>query len=413
MITDVLPAVFRRKLLPLLMISSLPILSAYGQGGYKEGNILVNDTTFLAGSILPVSTNGVVTSCLFREGSTSVAASYSPGDIRAYSFINGKQFISGKTISPETAGFFLEILFDGAADLYWYGDGSSDHYYISDIDERIFKLNVRKPDKRSSSDTGQADNEGIRSLLRVIMAEAPELSGRINTLVADRESLIGLMHDYHLHLTGTETDIYFEAPPPALDLRAGLFAGYGTDIFTVAEGGALDGFSLDQSLYPRIGLSVTSPLPRITRNLSITLDISIAQRYTYGFSTFGDPDSEGILYRELHMHHLLLESDFLAGYTPGKGRLRPSFFAGPALQYLLNEDSRIDYDIAGDWLILSGSIPFQSDGKFRAGARIGAGFTFDLNSGFSLFLNAGYTRFAGDDDISGVNSVAVLTGIIF
>ncbi len=40
------------------------------------------------------------------------------------------------------------------------------------------------------------------------MADAAELSDRISTLVADRESLIGLMHDYHIHLTGTK-DGYF------------------------------------------------------------------------------------------------------------------------------------------------------------------------------------------------------------
>ena len=84
MITDVLHVVFRRKLLPLLILSALPFLSAYGQSGYRNGTILVNDTTFLAGLILPVSNNGVVTSCLFREGSTSVPVRYTPADILAY-----------------------------------------------------------------------------------------------------------------------------------------------------------------------------------------------------------------------------------------------------------------------------------------------------------------------------------------
>ncbi|MRR20324.1 hypothetical protein EG827_09050 [bacterium] len=413
MSTDILHVIFRRKLLPLLILSALPFLSAYGQSGYRNGTILVNDTTFLAGLILPVSNNGVVTSCLFREGSTSVPVRYTPADILAYYLNNSEKFLSGKAISPETAGLFLEVLFDGAADLYWYDDGNSDHYYISDIDERVFKLNVRRPGKRTSSETGQDDNEAVRSVLRVMMADATELSDRINTLVPDRESLVALMHDYHLHLTGTEADIFHESLPPALDLRAGLFAGYGADILSVEEGGDLDGFSLDPALYPQIGLTVSSPLPRITRNLSITLDISLAKRYTYGFASVDIPGSAGVLYGELHMHHLLLGGDLLAGYTTGKGRLRPSFFAGPAFQYILKEDSRTDYDAADDGLVVSESFPYTSDGTFRAGARVGAGLTFELNSGFSLFLNAGYARFSGDDAISGVNSVTVLTGIIF
>ena len=413
MSTDVFHVVIRRKLMPLLILFSLPFLSAYGQSGYKKGNVIVNDTTFMPGSILPVSTGGVVTSCLFRKGSIAAPVSFTPDDIRAYSVSDGELFISGKTISPETAGFFLEVLFDGAADLYTYGDDNSDHYFISDIDKRIFKLNVRKPEKGSSSGTGQDDSEAIRNVLRVVMADAAELSDRINTLDADRESLIALMHDYHMHLTGTKDDIFFESLPPALDLRAGLFAGYGADILSVATGGDLEGFALDPALYPRIGLTVTSPLPRITRDLSVTLDISIAKRYIYGFSGVDGPGSAGTTFAELHMHHLLLEGDLLAGYMMGKGRLRPSLFAGPAFQYILNEDSRIEYDTADDGLVVSESVPYQSDGTFRAGARVGAGLTFGLNSGFSLFLNAGYARFSGDDAISGANSVTVLTGIIF
>lgn len=413
MSTDVLHVVIRRKLMPLLILSVLPFLSAYGQSGYKKGNVLVNDTTFMPGSVLPVRTGGVVTACLFRKGSIAAPVRYTPDDIRAFSVSEKELFISGKKISPETAGIFLEVLFDGAADLYSYGDGNSDHYFISDSDERIFKLNVRKPEKRSSAGTGQADNEAIRNVLRVVMADAAELSDRISTLDADRESLIALMHDYHIHQTGTKDDILHESPPPALDLRAGLFAGYGADILSVATGGDLEGFALDPALYPRIGLTVTSPLPRIARNLSIALDISIAKRYTYGYSVVDDPGSASSIYGELHMHHLLLEGDLLAGYTMGKGRLRPSLFAGPALQYILNEDSRIEYDTADDGLVVSESVPYQSDGTFRAGARVGAGLTFGLNSGFSLFLNAGYAMFSGDDAISGVNSVTVLTGIIF
>ena len=226
MSTDILTVVFRRKLMPLLILSILPFLSANGQSGYKKGNVLVNDTTFIAGSILPVSTGGVVTSCLFRKGSIAAPVSYTPDDILIFSISDRELFISGEKISPETAGIFLEVLFDGAADLYYYGDSNTDHYFISDINKRIFKLNVRKPEKRSSYGTDGDDSEAIRSVLRVVMADAAELSDRINTLDADRESLISLMHDYHIYLTGTKDDILFESPPPALELRAGHFAGY-------------------------------------------------------------------------------------------------------------------------------------------------------------------------------------------
>lgn len=407
-------ASFRRSsLLSALVIFSLSLLTLSGQSGYRPGTIIVNDTTMMKGEISPVVSEGTITSCLFRAGPSMNPISFLPAEIRGWQLNSGRRFVSGKYISHETSEKFLEILFDGVSDLFYYNDLSSDYYLIRDINGRLFSLTAGRREKRSSKPNSETDASGIRAVLRICMADAPALADRINVLEPGREVLTDLMHDYHVLITSSESDIVYELPPPALEAGAGLFVRYGVDLFSANETGDLAGYSYDPALYPGIGVCLTTSFPRITRNFRAILNLSLSERYVYGFSIEEIPDYFLTLYQEMHLHHLVLSGELLFEYAFGTGRLQPSFFAGPAFQNVLNDESRIDYDMAGEDIVISESIPFESERQFHGGVMVGVGMSYAMNSSWTLFMRTGYSRLSGDDSFSGLNAFNITAGITF
>ena len=114
---------------------------------------------------------------------------------------------------------------------------------------------------RSDAEAGISPYAGVSSVLKLFMADAPELQERISKMIPDRESLVSLMHDYHVYLAGSDAAISYEERPPVLEVRAGIFTGYRSEVFRVNPDGELEGFDMDPASFPNIGISLTSPLP--------------------------------------------------------------------------------------------------------------------------------------------------------
>jgi len=326
---------------------------------------------------------------------------------------SGNPVIPGETISPHVKGIILEVLFDGIADLYYYSDTDTEHYLLTDESGRVYTLNIPRQVMRSDADAGLSAYAGVSSVLKLFMADAPQLQERISDMIPDRESLVSLMHDYHEYLAGPGAGIIYEELPPALDVRAGIFAGYRSEVLLVNPDGELDGFNMDPASFPDIGFSLTSPLPRITHDLSLILNMSVANRYVYGYSMEKVSDPEITTFKELHLHHVILQADFLVGYSFGSGRIVPFLCAGVTGQGIIKDDSRLDSDTVDEGNVISDSDSYQLESKFRSGVLLGAGLSYNLYSSQSLFLRLDYSCLFGDNTFSSIRSAGISAGIIF
>ncbi len=326
---------------------------------------------------------------------------------------SGNPVVPGEKISPHVSGISLEVLFDGIADLYYYSDKDTEHYLLTDENGRVYTLNIPGKVMRSDAEAGISPYAGVLSVLKLFMAEAPELQERINDMIPDRESLVNLMHDYHEYLAGSGVGISYEELPPVLEVRAGIFAGYRSEVFRVNPDGELEGFNMDPASFPDIGISLTSPLPRITRDLSLTLNMSAANRYVYGYYMEKITDPEITTFKELHLHHIILQADFLVSYSYGYGRLIPFICAGLTGQGIISDDSRLDSDTVEEGIVISESDSYSLESKFRPGLLMGAGLSYNLHSSQSLFMRLDYSYLFGDDTFSSIRSVGVSAGIIF
>jgi len=299
--------------------------------------------------------------------------------------------IPGESVSPQLEGKVLQLLFDGVADLYWQTDGMTNYYFITDLNGRLFTLSVPLKEGKDEKWSGR---QGIISVMKIIMHDAPGLQERIESCKPVKHELTALMHDYHVSITGSEEGIDYELPPPALIPDIGFFAGYNADFLKAGSTGDLNGMKLDPAFYPTAGISVRAFLPRISRNLLITIDLSAGKRYVYGYYSSNDntqPDTD--IYKELHLHNYLVMSDLLLRYNFGSGNIKPFASGGICTRTVVSDKSRIETDTYFHNLaIFSETDDYITDEKTSLGVMLSLGLSFDISSKISLSTAINYSE---------------------
>jgi len=293
--------------------------------------------------------------------------------------------IPGKSVSPQLEGKVLQVLFDGVADLYCQTDGITNYYYITDIDGRLFTISVPEKVGKNATWSGR---EGVVSVLKIVMNEAPGLHKRIDLCEFARHDLTELMHDYHIAVTGSYEGIAYELPPPALVPHISLFTGFNVDMLNIGSAEDFGQFKLDPSLFPSVGISFRALLPRVSKNFSISLDLSAGKRYGYGFNGSTDiyrPANE--IFQEFHMHNVLLLSGFRFIYNPGNSRIKPFVSAGFCARTIISDNSRIETDVITPQEVMSDTFSVRLKEKTSMGLNASSGLSFETSG--KVILSAG------------------------
>ncbi len=314
--------------------------------------------------------------------------------------LNGQEAIRGKgiympgqSLSPSLEGKTLQVLFDGVVDMYFLADRNAGIYYISDIDGRLFTLSVPYSQKDREESEAGSWRQGVITILEQILHDAPQLFERIETIRPVRHELTALLHDYHTIVTGSGEGIIYEYPQPAFIPRAGFFAGYNIDFIKAGSSSGLDGFKMYPAIYPLAGISVRASLPRISRALWVSLDLSAGKRYVYGYykgANLQPPSVE--IYHELHQHSYLLTGNLLAGYSFGRRNLKPFVSGGICMRSLLKDDSRMETDISYEGVVISDTDDFISEEKNSMGLALATGLTYNLSRDFSITAAINYSE---------------------
>jgi len=322
--------------------------------------------------------------------------------------------VPGETVSPQLEGLNLQLLFDGAADLYYRADGRTGYYYITDRNGRLFTLSVPRGGKKTSQDKSDQWRQGVVTVLRAVMHDAPALSGHIETVMPDRQDLTALLREYHDAVARPGQVIYYEVPPPAFRPYAGLFAGYNADLISPGSSGDLEGYSMDLAVYPVAGITLGATLPRISDRLSLVFDLAAGKRYFYGYynpSVAPYPMTE--IYRELHMHNLMVAGKLKTVYTFGSGNLRPFVSGGFCLRSVVSDDSRIEADILYGDIVISDTYEYNTAEKTSFGVSVGLGLSFEISDKISLTTALDYSELSITKLPGGYRSAGLRLGINF
>ena len=105
-------------------------LQCYSQADFRKGFVILNNNDTISGLIRNGSKKENSLKCVFIQNTESDKTIYYPDNIKTYRFTDGKYYVSRKIKSSDTEKIFLEFLFDGISDLYYYSDNLGDHYLI-------------------------------------------------------------------------------------------------------------------------------------------------------------------------------------------------------------------------------------------------------------------------------------------
>jgi hypothetical protein len=391
-----------RKTILIIIILSLLGFRVSSQSNYKNGFIIDNKGDTVYGLIKNLSLIGISQKCWFRKSEKSEAVCYTPYNIKAFSYINGKYFVSklikvGKDIQPT----FLEYLISGKANLFYRKDEKGDHYYLQNENDSIYELlNSEVEIYKDDVKYVHYKNEYI-GMIKIIFKDCPEIRTEINKSEFSHESLINLTKDYHNYVCKDKACIIYDKDIKLKTSISCIVGVYMSHIdFKVKDGSFafLNGEKFQKTITYSTGILISE------RNI-FGLDDNYGFNFIIGFknSLF---KSENIRITQQNLYIPI----YMTCYIP-TGKLKPLINFG-----VINKIN-IKTEITGPTEVDKNNLK-QSIGIYELGGLIGIGIEYKKNK-ISYLLNLDF-EFAplginksGDIDNNFLSSFTYDSGIIF
>lgn len=221
----------------------------YSQSDFIPGYIIKNDNTVLNGLIDYGNKKSNYTKCVFQKDKSSEKITYSPDELKGYRYDGGKYYVSMKPDSSYTSNVFLEYLFDGIVNLYYFYNDAGDHYYIS---RDGLKLTELRNDLRKFY--AVPNKTGVSKLYAELTPvlyekESKEYIGTLKTFFQDSQktmkdadntslninSLIRISENYHNEVCPNEECIAYSKRPLKVKVGFGPLVGYTISRITTSE----------------------------------------------------------------------------------------------------------------------------------------------------------------------------------
>ncbi|WP_282037151.1 outer membrane beta-barrel protein [Saccharicrinis aurantiacus] len=202
----------------LLCITSLTM----AQSDFVKGSVITLNGDTLYGEVNLRSNIKNSESCIFRD--TNTTHTYLPNDIKAYTASTDKYYIS-KTVklNADSANFFLEVLVQGDASLYYLKHSGDDLFFI-DQEGRLTLLSNKETiiEKDDGTKYSKESKQYIGALLYTFR-DAPKLTSQIKNTEFYYKSLVNITNKYN-QFKNPNTQNYSKTTKNKVYLETG--AGY-------------------------------------------------------------------------------------------------------------------------------------------------------------------------------------------
>lgn len=200
-----------RKLLFLLVITLLFSASLFAQiHYYAPGFVITNEGDSIQGEIALKGFISNSTVCTFRKNKDENTIDYSPKDISAYGFNEGRFYLAKDIyVKEDSMRVFLEVLIDGIVDMYLYRTIEKDYFFAEREGIDLIELrDIQKIVRKDGRDYAQ-DNKEFMGILMHVFNESRETQKKVETIKLTPRSLIKVAKNYHDNVcNGEECIIY-------------------------------------------------------------------------------------------------------------------------------------------------------------------------------------------------------------
>lgn len=372
-------------------------VNCFSQSDFRNGYVIKSNLDTLYGEI---DYRGAIINakkCVFRERNSSLVQNFSPNEITAYRFVDGKYYLSRQFMLNDISHqVFLEFLIDGAIDIYYYRDLYKDYYLIDNgIDEIIElkneKLNIKLDGKSYTRDS----NEYLR-ILKYMFRDGPDVSKKINSVDLSHKSLIKITSEYHNEVCSDQECIIYERVAPKRKSNLGLIMGANNasvhrlrdfnEYYYLNEG-------VNINNYASIGLFYKVNLPSINENFYFQYEVTYSRINLNVNSTYVEPLYQEVYSNTAQMKQDVLRNSAILKYELHTKKIKPFFQAGISLSQALN----VNYSRKLEYTDLFGETSYHEfdDSPFSTsdiGVNLGVGLTTTIFNDKELFMDFRYQR---------------------
>ncbi|MEM6343427.1 MAG: hypothetical protein AAF927_06085 [Bacteroidota bacterium] len=212
-----------RKHFLLLGLALLATSSLWAQQNFRAAYLIKLDGDTLYGEVDSRGDEKMGFQCRFRARKKAAVQLFTPTEIAAFRFINGKYFVAKEVVD---GSFFLEFMIKGKINLYYRRDEKGDHYYLQKENEPIEKLEYEeKFVKREGKKYLYQTKKHIRQLHQYTDRLSEFAAGIERMDKPSYRPMLTLAEDYHNTVCPDEACIIYAKDLPFLKLNFELGAG--------------------------------------------------------------------------------------------------------------------------------------------------------------------------------------------
>lgn len=340
--------------------------------------MILNSNDTISGSINYGGKKENSLKCVFKKEGESESVVYYPEDIKAYRYTESKYYVSGFVKAGDSVKIFMEFLFDGIVDLYYYYDNQTDHYLIGKKGTDLKELKNDIIKKTIDNVVYTRETKEYIGVLKTYFTDSPNALKEAENMSLTANSLITISEDYHNEVCTTEKCIVYEKKMTSIKLTVGPVLGYAFSNFNITGGPFFNSFEFaTKGSGTMIGASFNLKDPSLSEKFSIQFELTL-RNYNY-LTTNATLKSSAINF------------PLLIKYTPAFKKIKPSVLAG----FELSETLSLKNTVANSGYFV------QTEGKEQLGFITGLELEFPFNKSQGMFFQLRYEYLKGQH-ISGV-----------
>ncbi|MGY6647179.1 hypothetical protein [Wenyingzhuangia sp. IMCC45574] len=404
----------------ILMVVSI----GFSQSDYRKGYIVNHDNDTIQGFI---SHRGDVSNsrkCYFKKELGSETIKYSPKEINAYRFDEGKYYVAKQVnIDNNTKNVFLEFLVNGVVKVYYLIDLVHHvYYFIEDKNGVLHELQKNNKIIENGQGEFNVESNQYKGILKFLFKDGEKTLKKVDNIYLSKKSLINISEYYHNEVCtdGTKCIVYKKKKKNTQ--RSFGFIALGhlafVDQTNVPERiDYLEGADFETSFYPSFGVYYKQSIPSWSENIFFQANLFYSK---YNLSTYIDDyhsnfSSTRRTY-DVDIDVNSIDLDVLLKFELNKKFIKPNFHIGTFGEYKYKNKFETDFtsSILSSGTILSKRIIDESYNLLDSnlGFIVGVGIRKEMDKK-EINIDLSYKRSMGHSNFSDLNIIYLTLGFGF
>ncbi|WP_207430976.1 outer membrane beta-barrel protein [Sabulibacter ruber] len=223
---------FKYKLALSLLSFTFLFSEAKAQTDFRPGYIITLQGDTVKGFLNYRSDIANAKNCIFKKEQDQDKVTYTPEQIKAYRFQEGKYYLSSHTFPYKVANqAFIEAASQGLVSVYYYKEEGKNHYYVAK-GTQIVELDHHEKYAGTLQNTGyeqeRAAPEKFRGQLKYLMWDQPSLFPKIERTSCTTKDLVSLAKEYQKLSFPSQEYVQFEKQTSrGIKTKVGVFVAGG------------------------------------------------------------------------------------------------------------------------------------------------------------------------------------------